>query len=209
MKIALELSGLSRLNLISVASWSRIIGKYSPDVYIHTWAPASTEILNWTFKPRYLHIEEPIDIDVSLYPDRHWPNIDVYKSLSMWHSINSVHSAVLNSGINYDLIIRGRMDWHVHELNIIDFDGIVIPLDYDKVSLQFRYKDGAYHGLNDHFAYGPTMYMNAYVNTINEIYSLYTDDSIDYCPENFLAASLIKQNVPVSLQRMEHKLIRG
>ena len=37
MKIAIALSGLARLYTISAASWARIIGRYEPDIYIHSW----------------------------------------------------------------------------------------------------------------------------------------------------------------------------
>jgi hypothetical protein len=215
MKIALALSGLPRIYPISAASWGRILGHYDIDVYIHSWSQsdeldqAAQHQLLWTFNPQAMHFDTPLALDTSLYPDRHWPCIDVYRSLSMWHSIKRANDLIIASGKMYDIIIRGRLDWYVRKLDIVEHNGIVIPYDTDKISLQFTYNDFQIHGYNDHFAYGKPEYMNQYVNTVNLIYDLYTYEAVDYCPENFLAASMVKQQVPVLLQRMEHKLIRG
>jgi hypothetical protein len=214
MKIALALSGLPRLYPIAAASWGRIIGANDIDVYIHSWDTAGdrAEVLHqleWSFNPVAVQIDPLPEIDVNEYPDRHWPCIDVYRSLSMWNGISRAHHMVMSSDKNYDIIIRGRMDWYVSRLTIIEFDGIVIPYDADKIPLRFVYDGQVIHGFNDHFAYGPPAHMHKYVNTLNEIPILYKTEGVDYCPENFLAASLLKQKVPVTLQRIEHKLIRG
>lgn len=215
MKIALALSGLPRLYPIAAASWGRILGKYNIDVFIHSWSQGdeidkiSIHQLYWTFQPRAIKLDKPLDIDISLYPDRHWPCIDVYRSLSMWQSIKRAHELVLDVDKTYDIIIRGRLDWFVKTFEILDHSGVVIPYDSDKHILKFVYDGQTVHGFNDHFAYGPPGYMNKYVQTESLIYTLYKDEGVDYCPENFLTASLIKQQVPVLLQKMEHKLIRG
>lgn len=215
MKIALALSGLPRIFPISAASWGRIVGKYQPDIYIHSWSQ-SPEIdavtqhqLQWMFNPISIRIDPLPDIDTSSYPDRHWPCIDVYRSLSMWSSIKHAHEMVLNSDKSYDLIIRGRLDWYVENLNICEFNGIVLPYDADKHVLKFNYQDIDVYGYNDHFSYGPIEYMNQYVKTADLIYHLYSHEQIDYCPENFLRASLMYQGCPVLLQQFFHKLIRS
>jgi len=215
MKIALALSGLPRIFPISAASWGRICGKYSPDVYIHTWedpyspTEALRNQLGWVFKSHEICIEPIPNIDITPYPDRHWPYINVDRSLSMWTGISRAHAMVTNSGIQYDIIIRGRMDFHVHALEIVDFPGVVLPYDTDKLPLKFSYRGVEMHGFNDHFAYGPPEFMHKYVSTLEEIPILYRDDGVDYCPENFLAANLYKKNVPVMLQQLEHCLIRS
>jgi len=214
MKIALTLSGLPRLYPIAAASWGRIIGRYQPDVFVHSWSddPATEwftkDQLGWVFKPKDVHLAPTPTIDVSQYPDRHWPMIDVDRSQIMWQGMQAAYNMAKRS-TNYDLIIRGRMDWHVHELDLLEFDGVVIPYDRDKVPLQFVFRGIHLHGFNDHFAYGPPQWMDLYMRTLDIMPDLYNADRIDYCPENFLAASLIKQHVPVTLQQMEHCLIRG
>lgn len=215
MKIALALSGLPRIYPISAASWGRIIGKYSPDVYVYSWCEDGApdfivkDQLGWVFKPTAIEVEPVPEIDVSAYPDRHWPEINVDRSLSMWIGINRAHKMIIDSGVEYDLIVRGRMDFHVHALDIIDFPGIVMPFDRDKLPLKFFYRGIEMHGFNDHFAYGSPQYMGKYVSTLHEIPCLYRDEGVDYCPENFLAANLYKKNVPVMLQHLEHCLIRS
>jgi len=214
MKIALALSGLTRLYPISAASWARIIGCYEPDIYVHSWCTPEEEPyirnqLGWVFKPNQIQLDPHPQIDTSPYPDRHWPYINVDRSLSMWQSIVLAHKMVKSTGIEYDIIIRGRMDLHIHRLDIMRFDGVVIPYDKDKEPLVFNYKGTIMHGLNDHLAYGPPKYMDMYANTLDEIPALYSTEGVDYCPENFLAASLVKQNVPVMLQHLEHCLIRS
>jgi hypothetical protein len=127
----------------------------------------------------------------------------------MWHSIKRSHDLIKESNESYDLVIRGRLDWYAKDLVLAAFNGVVIPYDTDKIPLIFQYSGINMHGVNDHFAYGPPDAMDRYVRTIDEIPILYRDEGVDYCPENFLAASLVKQGVPVMLQHMEHKLIRG
>lgn len=215
MKLALALSGLPRLYNISAASWGKILGKYDVDVYVHSWSQGeeldknTIHQLTWAFQPIAIKIDTPLAIDVSKYPNRHWPCIDVYRSLSMWHSIKRAHEMILSHQRNYDIILRGRLDWFVKDLEIVQYDGVVIPYDADKHILQFQYRNQMVHGYNDHFAYGSIDAMNKYINTLDLIEVLYRDEGVDYCPENFLTASLIKQSVPVLLQKMEHKLIRG
>lgn len=214
-RIALALSGMPRIFPISAASWGRIIGKYSPDVYIHTWCQTSEnegyikDACGWVFKPIEIQVETPLEIDTSIYPDRHWPNIHVYNSLSMWYSIKKAHEMIIDSKKEYDLIIRGRMDWHIHSLEIAVYNGVILPYDYDKLNLKFSYRNREIHGLNDHFAYAPPEWMKIYVNTYDEIQTLYQNEGVDYCPENFLAANLVKHNVPMMLQHVEHLLIRS
>lgn len=214
MKIALCLSGLPRIYPVSAASWGRIIGRYQPDIFVHSWCddPWSFDYikdqLNWVFKPTQLCIDPTPSVDSHLYPDRHWPMISVDRSLIMWQGIARAHDMCLHHG-DYDCIIRGRMDWHVHNLDLELFDGATIPFDRDKLPLRFTYQSLELHGFNDHFAYGTRRAMDAYVRTGELIHDLYSTEGIDYCPENFLAASLIRQQVPVRLQRMEHCLIRN
>ena len=215
MKIAIALSGLARLYPISAASWARIIGRYEPDIYIHSWCNNDEEEhylrsqLGWIFKPTQTQLDRPPAIDVDQFPDRHWPYINVDRSLIMWQSIVAAHNMVNSSGIKYDIVIRGRMDLHIHRLDIMHFDGVVIPYDRDKEPLKFEYKGMNLHGFNDHFAYGPPLYMDQYAKTLEEIPVLYANEGVDYCPENFLAANLVKQGVPVMLQHLEHCLIRS
>lgn len=215
MRIALELSGLPRIHPISAASWGRIIGSYQPDVYVHSWIEDDDNQdhvrsqLEWVFKPIGLLLEKVPDIDTSFYPDRHWPYIDVYRSLSMWNGISRVHGMVASSNVHYDLIIRGRMDLHIHRLDLVDFDGIVVPYRPTKLDLRFSYRGTDMHGLNDHLAYGKMHHMDRYASTLEQIPILYRDEMVDYCPENFLSASLAKQGVPIHQQMMQHHLIRG
>lgn len=213
MKIALALSGLPRLYTISTASWSRFIGQYNPDVYIHSWLnpdsdkASTTENLNYVYHPVAMTLDQLPNIDISAFPDRHWPYIDVYKSLSMWQSIWKVHQMIVDSGIDYDIIVRGRFDLYMKNFNINLFDGVTIPYCPWKFELQFNFMGAALYGVNDHMAYGPKKYMDIYANTGNEISQLY-NSGVDYCPENFLTANLVKNNVPIKFQTMEHKLIR-
>ena len=213
MKIALCLSGLARLHAISAASWGRILGKYNPDVYIHTWSEGDDGFdtlhnLTWIFNPRGIQIDPLPVIDTSPYPDRHWPYIDVYRSLSMWTSIERAYNMAKSTNNEYDIIIRARMDFYVENLQLIPFDGITLPFDTDKIVLRFPYQGLDIHGFNDHFSYGPRKWMDIYTNTLHEIPILYSQEGVDYCPENFLAANLTKNKVPLMLQRMKHKLIR-
>jgi hypothetical protein len=213
MKVAITLSGQARLFAESIESWNNIAQKYKADIYIHTWddknAPILASQLQNTFNTNNISIDLPLSLNTRLYPNRHLPYINVYNSLSMWHSISRAYNQAMMANIDYDIVIRGRTDFFVKDLELVNTDGIVIPYDPDKFSLRFMFRGKEICGINDHFAYGHPTSMKGYVNTLNEIYSLYSDDMVDYCPENFLAASLMKQNIEVTFQKMEHKLIRG
>lgn len=215
MKIALELSGMPRIYAESSASWGKILGRYQPDVYIHTWSQgpdqdnSAIEQLKEIFNPVGMVIDQPLIIDESLYPDRHWPYTSVYRSLSMWNSVKRSHSMVINSGKHYDIIIRGRTDWYVKNLVLEEHDALVIPHDPDKYELKFKFRNMHIHGLNDLFCYGSVSYIDQYVNTLDLIPMLYNKEKVDYCPENFLAASLIMQNTPVHFQKMEQRIVRS
>lgn len=215
MKIALALSGMPRLYAESIESWNRILEKYNMDVYIHTWSQGEKfdlEIVNFIaqkFHPVSICFDLPADIDITPYPDRHWPYIDVYKSLSMWTSVNRVHSMITSSNKEYDIIVRARFDWYVDDLVLGLREAITIPHDPGKFNLQFTYKNTLVHGVNDLFSYGPVKYMEQYVKTLELIPELYKLENVDYCPENFLTASLIKQNTPVYFQPMNQRIIRG
>jgi len=213
LKVAIALSGLSRTSNITAASWGRIIGKYNADVYIHSWSDGSvpTDFLidqfNWIYKPKVVKVDLPITIDTSLYKERILPYVDVYRSFSMWEGISWAHKLVKDSNKEYDIIIRGRTDLHIHDLNIIQFNGITIPYDLDKHVLKFNYQEKDLHGYNDHCAYGNMKDMDVYANLINEIQELF-NEGVDFCPEMFLTASMVKNRIPVFLQHMEHCLIR-
>jgi hypothetical protein len=213
--IALCISGMPRFFPISMASWGRFIGKYKPDIYIHTWCHDWNQYewishhVNWGFNPTRYSITAPISVDENLFPDRKWPYTNVTNSISMWYGINSAYNLILDSGKAYNTIIRGRFDWWIDELNIIDFDGIVIPDDPDKEVLKFGYRGEETHGLNDAIAYGPSKWMEKYNATVDNILPLYSEEGVDYCPENFLRATLIKLQVPLFLQKMNQKLVRG
>lgn len=214
-KVAVAFSGLARLYRTSVESWKKIIDRYDADVYVHTWSddpgagPRLTGILNHAFKPESIMISRSLKIDTSPFPDRHWPCISVYNSLSMWHSVRFAHQLVRNSGVDYDIIIRGRTDHWIEDLELMDYDGVVIPYDEDKHPLKFTYRGMEMHGLNDLLAYGQPHWMDRYVETLDLILPLYRDEQVDYCPENFLAASLHRNSVPLYQQQMNQALIRG
>jgi hypothetical protein len=216
MKIALAISGMPRLYQQGIASWQAILKEYPMDVYIHSWSQGAEKdqqvvqtIVDNFFFLKKIVIDSPMDIDVSLYPDRHWPYTDVYRSLSMWNGISRCFQMIKESSIQYDIIVRGRFDWHVDKLELEYRNALTIPHDPDKFSLKFNYFGYNIHGINDLFVYGPPQLMQKYVNTLELIPHLYKNEKVDYCPENFLAASLIKQNTPVYFQHMSQRLVRG
>lgn len=202
--IALTLSGLPRITTETAISWWRIIEKYNPDIFIHTWENAGK--IAQIFPQAKIKVDPLPEIDTSMFPDRHWPSINVFNSLCMWRSVTEAFNMLDRE---YDTIVRGRLDWYVEDLTLFNFDGIVIPWDSDKLILKFTYIDTNLCGYNDHFAYGPPNHMQKYVETANQILPLYRDEGVDYCPENFLAASLHKQKARTIFQKINHRLIRG
>lgn len=208
-------SGLPRLYAVSMASWGRFIGAYQPDVYIHSWADPHvdqawvSQMLDMSFQPVSICTEPLMDIDTSPFPDRHWPYVDVYRSLSMWHGIRRVHEMVKQSNIDYDIIVRSRTDLYMKRFELVAFNGITLPFCHTKLDLRFMYRGHNLHGLNDLLAYGPPAYMDEYVRSMDDILPLYRDEGVDYCPENFLAASLFRRNIPIYQQPIQHQLVRG
>lgn len=215
-KVAVAFSGMPRLFRESVISWQKFISKYNADVFVHTWTdhPESgaeiVDMVNHVFNPSSIMMSRLPVVDESPFTNLHIANgVSVYKSHCMWHSVRLANEMIKRSGREYDLIIRARSDHFVEDLQLYEFDGLVVPYDEDKHVLTFDYMGYHMHGLNDCIAYAPPKYMDMYVQTLDLLLPLHRDENIVYIPEILLAAAMCKLGVPLLQQRMSQRLVRG
>jgi hypothetical protein len=145
MKVALLLSGLPR----SVKEgydgyWKHIIDNYNVDLYLHTWLSKpdgitnhedSDDVLRVYSKhgPNYLYIQNPFPFTeyregLSTPPnhnDNYSIDFDVYgnfRCFPMFYSWESTYKQIINSGKQYDCIIRSRYDIAGPPINLSKLD---------------------------------------------------------------------------------------
>jgi hypothetical protein len=216
MKVAISFSGLPRLSAqIAIDNWLKIIDQYHADVFIHTWVDQNNGLddkLIPIFKPKILKYEPSRLLDVREFTQRIWPTADAYRMLSgftsIYESMNLVEKYSQHQNFIYNIVIRARFDVNVENLILEPIvDGIVIPDDPDKHVLKFTYNEKNVWGINDLFAYGPMSLMRAYATTNLHMHQLYRE-GVDVCPEIFLTANLMKQQIPIIFKPISQYIVR-
>ena len=131
MKVALMLTGLARKVQDGYDGyWKHIIDNNDVDLYLHAWESKSDDVTNNEDSDtvskvynnsKYFNIETPFKFTkyregISILGNdksRPLEDFDVYsnfRSFPMFYSWESTYTHILNSGINYDCVIRSRYD---------------------------------------------------------------------------------------------------
>jgi hypothetical protein len=137
MKVALLLSGLPR----SVKEgydgyWKHIIDNYNVDLYLHAWHTHedSDDVLKVYSKhgPSFLYIQNPFPfteyregINLESHEIGVQTEFDVYgnfRCFPMFYSWESTYKQIINSGKQYDCIIRSRYDIAGPPINLSKLD---------------------------------------------------------------------------------------
>ena len=218
-KVAICFSGLPRLtHSMPIIKWQNYIKKYNADVFVHTWITdediridVKDQIIS-LFDPKVIKLEPLREFSLETYNQRLLPSVIPYHVFSsftsIYESMKLVNDYSLLNEFEYDFVVRARFDVMVNDLNLESVNGVAVPDDKNKHKLKFKYKDLDLFGINDLVAYGNQQYMTLYSNTIDYIHFLYHEEKVDMCPELFLTANLIRQNVPIIFRPLQTEIIR-
>lgn len=145
MKVALMLTGLARKVQEGYDGyWKHIIDNYNVDLYLHTWYSKPDGITNQEdsddvlrvyskHNPMYLYIQNPFPFteyregidNTSDDKSRPLEDFDVYSNFRcfpMFYGWESTYKHIINSGKDYDCIIRSRYDISGPPINLHKLD---------------------------------------------------------------------------------------
>jgi hypothetical protein len=191
MKIALLYSGLPNMTELIYNNHKKyIIDHYDCDIYLSTYniknyetcinllKPKITEIENWEIlSDNFKQIAQKI---VNKKPETIAIN-----TLSMFYKIKQCFG-LIDSNINYDAIIRIRLDNTFNsKLDIVLNEDLNIP------------KGGDYGGILDQFAYGSFYNMQIYCHLYSQIQRYIETNCVIFHPETILKYYLLECNVNI------------
>ena len=212
MKVALCFSGHMRdLNETKVF-WTELINKYNIDVYASFWdleneslgdtikefekvyTPKRLEVESYSaFKQSVqdissLHIESPIVIN-KLFQD----TSKAFGQLSMYYKVFKANLLSKQLGIEYDLVIRARIDTLLDEkFELILNKALNVPMGTNNCPA-FPNSEG----LNDCFAYGIPKVMDYYSFIFLQMMEYLKDGHYVFPPEHFLNVHFTKIGIDI------------
>lgn len=213
-KTAIIFTGLPRIYEKSMLFWEKVISKYNPDIFVHTWEqPNGYEHLNnfsKRFKITSIKVDTLSNFDNEKYAHRSWPNINVYNIFSSWESVKrgyqlmeSVYQALP------DIIIRARLDLYSPYFDLLDLPTLIIPMSPNKWPGCFHFKEQFLVSQQDVLCYGPPEYVRRYCHLIDNIpYLMESDSSLPMVSEYVMAAHLWSQQVPYFSHLFPYELVR-
>lgn len=169
-----------------------ILNKVDTDVFIHSWQPELKDFLENLYKPKLIKSEPQIDFvhyvnDRNLDPTNYWnsiqrpPQVRFSYFYSLSQSFGLMRQHEIESGNEYDVVIKGRFDLGrtnrntsgpgrvcEHAVQCINFDP---SLDMEK--LYVADWDSWDHGICDMWWYSNSQNMRKFIN-------LYEKCSNDY-----------------------------
>jgi hypothetical protein len=212
MKIALCFSGNIRDLNETKEFWTGLIEKYKMDVYASFWdieneelgdtlnnfltiyTPKKYEIENYKiFKETTqdlasLNIQPPATL-ISVLQE----SSKAFGQLSMYYKIWKCNMLSKQLGIEYDLVIRARLDTVFDEnLDIVKNNMFNVPVGAMMVP-SFKNSDG----INDCFAYGPAKIMDYYSFIFLQMMEYLKDGHYLFPPEHFLSVHFSKVHIPI------------
>jgi hypothetical protein len=212
MKIALCFSGFIRDVEETKVFWTALIKKYNIDVYASFWDDEIPQLgdtiknFETIYTPKRLEVEhyeifkETTQNFASMniqspknIADIYQKSSESFNQISMYYKVWKANMLSKQIGINYDLVIRARIDTVLDEgFEIVDNDMLNLPMGTNNCPA-FHQSDG----LNDCFAYGRPKIMDYYsfiylhmMDYLNQGYYLFP-------PEHFLAVHFSKIRIPI------------
>lgn len=191
MKIALCFYGQARSVKTGYEYFKKnLLDHYDVDVYLHTWNFSGLKELVDLYNPVSYNTEDqfPVNADTKYTntpnAQRHPPRFTYY----MLHSIKNVKKMMVDSGVEYDWVIKARTDY---ALNVqIPFD----ELDNTKLYIpNCRMVPERDFG-NDQFAFGSKETMVKYMS-IFENMDKYYNAGAQYIGEDLMKANLHEHNL--------------
>lgn len=214
-RIALLFSGLPRLRPPSTEFWQRFADKYSPTIYVHTWAAENNdqqlEKITDLFQPKVMIVDPPIQAQIDLYQGRAPGFVNIYNTLSMWTSIKRAFDA-LEVDVDHrpDLVVRSRWDFYADQVPaLITTPSLVIPMEPYKHPATFHYQQQFLVSQQDVFTYGSYDAVERYCGVIDNLEEVLRGDStLPFISEYFSVAHLWTQQVGYYTPTMAFTLVR-
>ena len=212
MKVALCFSGHMRDLNESKSFWVNLIKKYDIDVYASFW-DIENESLGDTIKefekvysPKRLEVES-YDIfkkttqDLASMNITPVPHFDLFfqntskafGQLSMYYKVWRCNMLAKQLGIEYDLIIRARIDTVLDEKFELELnDYLNVPMGIVR-----NYTFSNNYGINDCFAYASPKIMDYYSFIFLQMMQYLNDGHYVFPPEHFLAVHFSKIKIQI------------
>jgi hypothetical protein len=212
MKIALCFSGFIRDVEETKVFWTALIKKYNIDVYASFWddeipqlgdtiknfetiyTPKRLEVESYeifketTQNLASMNIQSPKNI-----ADIYQKSSEAFNQISMYYKVWKANMLSKQIGIEYDLVIRARIDTVLDEgFEIVDNDMLNLPMGTNNCPA-FHQSDG----LNDCFAYGRPKIMDYYSFIYLHMMDYLNQGHYLFPPEHFLAVHFSKIRIPI------------
>jgi hypothetical protein len=212
MKIALCFSGFIRDVEETKIFWTSLIKKYNIDVYASFWddempqlgdtvnnfeklyTPKRLEIENYeifretTQQYASMNIQSPKNI-----ADIYQKSSQSFNQISMYYKVWKANMLSKQIGIEYDLVIRARIDTVLDEaFEIIDNNYLNVPMGTNNCPA-FHMSDG----LNDCFAYGKPKIMDYYSFIYLHMMDYLNQGHYLFPPEHFLYVHFSKIHIKI------------
>ena len=190
LKIALCLSGQTRSFEKGYEFVKRnLLEQYDVDVFIHTWNSEHIEKVGALYKPLAMRVDSPLKEDLDgKYTNtpnaQKWPpRFTVSSYYSIYHSCELKTIEELNTGKNYDWVIKSRFDYALN--TVIPF----AELDNTKLYIPNCRMVPTRDFGNDQFAFGSSETMNKYMSTYSYL-NHYYDQGVQMIGEDMCSANL-------------------
>ncbi len=212
MKVALCFSGHIRDLEETKNFWVDLIKKYDMDVYASLWDVENEELgdtvknFERVYTPKRLEVES-YDIFKKTTQDFASMNIQspniiapqfqetskAFGQLPMYYKIWRANSLTKELGIEYDLVIRARLDIVLDDVfELVDNNCLNVPMGRNKVNA-FPNSEG----LNDCFAYGKPKVMDYYSFLCFQMMEYLNSGHYVFPPEHFLAVHFSKISIQI------------
>ena len=212
MKIALCFSGFIRDVEETKVFWTALIKKYNIDVYASFWddeiphlgdtvnnfekiyTPKRMEVENYeifketTQQYASMNIQSPKNI-----ADIYQKSSQAFNQISMYYKVWKANMLSKQIGIEYDLVIRARIDTVLDDaFEIIDNNYLNVPMGSNNCPA-FYMSDG----LNDCFAYGKPKIMDYYSFIYLQMMDYLNQGHYIFPPEHFLYVHFSKIHIKI------------
>ena len=212
MRIALCFSGQLRDLNETKQFWTELIKKYDMDVYASFWdtempesgdtikefervyTPKRLEVENYQIFKRTtqdiasMHVDPPRTLLIQLQQAA-----KAFGQLSMYYKVWRCNMLSKQLGIEYDLVIRARIDTILDEkFEIVQNNMLNVPMGWMSVP-SFRNSDG----LNDCFAYGTPKVMDYYSFIFLQMMEYLNSGHYAFPPEHFLLVHFNKIKIQI------------
>lgn len=220
MKVAVCFSGLPRFVQECAAYWRHcLLEPYDCDVFVHVWksSPASdhthAQLINQFYSPTIMVQDHTPQFDVSSYTQRVWPHrVTPQAQFSQFEGIKRAQQlrqrSELHNGRKYDVVIRARFDWYLHEVLFEHNTCVNVARTPTLDGHHFTYDHVPLVGISDQFAYGSSHVMDVYAQIVDNMPSLYHNHGVDFCGELFLRAHLHEHNVCIRQHVWQNGIVR-